>query len=176
VIAVYCIPHIRRWAFGIGLLALASGAAWAQTQINACDVASQGTVNQTDVNAIIAMTLGETPCTANIAGQGVCNAAVVQRVINASLGGACVTGYGAVAHYVSLSWTASTTPSVTYNVYRSTTSGSYSTPLASAGANTSYIDSAVAAGQTYYYVVTAVSGSTESAYSNPAAQAAIPTP
>jgi len=175
---MYLIPHIRRWAFQIGLLAIASGVAWTQTQVNACDVASQGTVNQADVTAIVNMTIGETPCptTVNIAGPGVCNAAVVQRVINAALGGACVTGYGAVPHYVTLNWTASTTPSVTYNVYRTTTSGVYAGALASAGAATTYTDSTVAAGQTYYYVVTAVSGSTESPKCAPAAQAIVTTP
>jgi hypothetical protein len=176
---VYSTPHIRRWAFRIGLLAMTSGVGW--TQVNSCDLAPPyGTVDAADVQAIINMTinmnLGLSPCTANIAGSAVCNAAVVQRVVNAALGGACLTGFGAVAHYVSLSWTASTTPNVTYNVYRTTTSGVYGAPLASAGAATTYTDSAVAAGQTYYYVVTAVSSTGgESVQSGPA-QATVPTP
>jgi len=146
--------------------------------LNACDLAAPyGTIDTADVQAAINMTLGISPCTANIAGAGVCNAAVVQRVINASLpGGMCVTGTGATPHSVSLKWTASTTPNVTYNVYRSTTSGSYSwAPLASAGAATSYTDYSVQAGVTYYYVVTAVSGSSESGRSNET-PATIPTP
>src|ERR1035437_8044779 len=101
---------------------MTSGVGW--TQVNSCDLAAPyGTIDAADVQAIINMTLGLSPCTANIAGAAVCNAAVVQRVVNAALGGACLTGFGAVAHYVSLSWTASTTPNVTYNVFRTTTSG-----------------------------------------------------
>ena len=153
---------------------MTSGAGWAQ--VNACDLAPPyGSVDAADVQAIINMTLGLSPCTASIAGAGVCDAAVVQRVVNAALGGACVTGLGAVAHYVSLSWTASTTPNVTYNVYRTTTSGVYSGPLVSTGTATIYTDFAVAAGQTYYYVVTADNSSGESAYSTPS-QATVPTP
>src|SRR5262252_3891472 len=111
------------------------------------------------------MTLGVSPCTANIAGANVCNVVVVQRVINASLGSGCLTSTG--IHSVSLTWTASTTPGVTYNIYRSTTSGSFPpTPLASTGTTTNYTDNSVVSGQTYYYVVTAVSGSTQSANSS----------
>jgi len=144
---------------------------------NACDLAAPyGTIDTSDVQAAINMTLGISPCTANIGGAGVCNAAVVQRVVNAALGGTCVTGYGVVAHYVTLNWTASVTPNVTYNIYRSTTSGVYpSTPLASVGAATAFTDYSVQAGVTYFYAVTSVSGSTESAYSSPA-QATILTP
>ena len=93
---MYSIPHIGRWAFRIGLLAIASGVGWAQ--INACELAPPyGTIDAADVPAITNMTLGLSPCTANIAGTGVCNAAVVQRVVNAALGGTCLTGYGAVS-------------------------------------------------------------------------------
>jgi hypothetical protein len=167
----------RRLALGIGLLTMTSGAGWAQ--INACDlVAPFGTVDAADVQAAINMTIGISPCTANIGGAGVCNAAVVQRVVNAALGGTCVTGVGAVAHYVSLSWTASTSPNITgYNVYRAATTGGPFTKLTSSlVAAASYVDSTVIAGQTYYYVTTAVDNTgAESAYSGQA-QAVIPTP
>lgn len=71
-------------------------------------------------------------------------------------------------HSVSLNWNASTTSNVVgYNVYRGTTSGSYSL-LNSMNSSTSYTDTAVQNGQTYYYVVTAVdSVGAESSYSNP---------
>ncbi len=145
---------------------------------SACDLATPyGTIDNNDVQAAINMTIGISPCTANIGGAGICNAAVVQRVINASLpGGTCVTGAGIVPHYVTLNWVASTTPNVTYNVYRSTTSGVYPpTPFASSGTATTYTDMTVTAGVTYYYVVTAVSGSSESGHSNET-PATIPTP
>ena len=78
---------------------------------------------------------------------------------------------GAGTHDVILSWTASTTSGVVgYNVYRGTTSGGESaTPLNSSPINgTTYSDETVQAGQTYYYVVTAVASDdgTQSAYSN----------
>jgi hypothetical protein len=78
---------------------------------------------------------------------------------------------GAGTHDVILSWTASTTPGVVgYNVFRGTTSGGpYPTELNSSPINgTTYCDSTVQAGQTYYYVITAVASNdvTQSADSN----------
>ena len=84
---------------------------------------------------------------------------------------------GTGIHDVVLSWTASTASGVTgYNVYRGTTSdGESSTPLnSSAITGTSYTDTNVQAGQTYYYVVTAIDGSTQSSDSNQAT-ATVPT-
>jgi hypothetical protein len=93
--------------------------------------------------------------------------------------GASVTGSGTPApqHSVSLSWNASTSTVAGYNVYRGSQSGGPYVAVTSApDASTSYIDSSVTAGQTYYYVVTAVdSGGTESVYSNQV-PAVIPTP
>jgi len=78
---------------------------------------------------------------------------------------------GAGTHDVILSWTASTTPGVVgYDVYRATTSGGpYPTELNSSPINgTTYTDDTAQAGQTYYYVVTAVASNdvTQSADSN----------
>jgi hypothetical protein len=85
----------------------------------------------------------------------------------------------AASHSVTLSWVASTSQSVAgYNIYRGTASGGpYSTKVNSAVINaTTFTDTAVLAGQTYYYVGTTmdVSGN-ESGYSNQAT-AVIPTP
>ena len=89
-----------------------------------CDLDRDGLVNMNDVQLAVNMALGLAPCTANIAGVGVCNIAVVQRVVNATLGGACVGGGGTVPHYVLLTWNASTSANVAgYNVYRGTVSG-----------------------------------------------------
>jgi Abnormal spindle-like microcephaly-assoc'd, ASPM-SPD-2-Hydin len=74
-------------------------------------------------------------------------------------------------HSVSLSWNPSTSTVVGYNLYRGTqTGGPYSTRLNSSPlSGTSYSDSNVVSGITYYYVSTAVdSTNTESAYSNEA--------
>jgi fibronectin type 3 domain-containing protein len=78
------------------------------------------------------------------------------------------TGVQLVQHTVALSWTASTSTVVGYNVYRSTTSGGPYTLLTNAPvAGTAYTDSTVQSGVTYFYVVTAVnSNGTESVYSN----------
>jgi len=77
------------------------------------------------------------------------------------------TGVQAVSHSVTLTWTASTSTVSGYNVYRSSVSGGPYTKLnSSLIASTTYVDSAVTSGQTYYYVVTSVdSSSVESANS-----------
>jgi centrosomal CEP192-like protein/ASPM-SPD-2-Hydin domain-containing protein len=86
------------------------------------------------------------------------------------------TGIAPPQHSVALSWS-ETSPVVGYNVYRGTTSGGPYTPINSAlDPTTAYTDNAVSAGQTYYYVTTAVDGSgSESGYSNQV-QAVVPTP
>ena len=94
-------------------------------------------------------------------------------VSNASNSPAVVSlsGGGVNAHYVDLSWTASTSSGVTgYNIYRGMTSGGPYTQLnASLVTGTAYTDSTAQAGQTYYYVTTAVDSSgAQSGYSNQA--------
>jgi hypothetical protein len=78
-------------------------------------------------------------------------------------------------HSVSLSWNASTSQVIGYNIYRRIgSSGSYTRLNPSINAITSYTDTSVQSGQTYDYVTTAVDASNmESAYSNEAT-AAIP--
>ena len=88
------------------------------------------------------------------------------------------TGTAAVQHSVSLSWVASTSSTVVgYNIYRGSVSGGPYTVLNSTpNASLTYTDMTVTAGQTYYYVVTAVDGSgNESVVSNEVA-VTIPTP
>ena len=79
-----------------------------------------------------------------------------------------LSGSGVLAHTATLNWTASTSTVIGYNVYRGTVSGGpYTLVNPSIVAGTQYVDSTVLAGQTYYYVATAVaSGSVESTYSN----------
>lgn len=71
---------------------------------------------------------------------------------------------------VTLSWEASSTTGVSYNVYRAMVSGGPYGKLNSAPIwATTYIDTAVRPTKTYYYVTTAVNtGGVESAYSNQA--------
>jgi len=75
---------------------------------------------------------------------------------------------------VSLAWTAST-GATSYNVKRAATNGGPYTTVASP-AGTSYTDTTVTNGTTYYYVVTAVSASGESANSNQASATPSATP
>jgi len=88
-----------------------------------------------------------------------------------------LTGSGTQAsqHSVALSWDASTSQVIGYNVYRRTgSSGSYTKLNPSLNTTTNYTDTSVQSGQTYDYVTTAVDvSSVESAYSNQAT-AAIP--
>jgi fibronectin type 3 domain-containing protein len=89
-----------------------------------------------------------------------------------------LSGSGAAPpqHLVTLSWAADTSTVAGYNVYRGTTSGGPYTQIYSLDANTTYTDSTVQSGSTYYYVVTAVGTSgAESGYSNQV-QAVVPSP
>ncbi len=82
-----------------------------------------------------------------------------------------------LTHSATLSWTASTSSVVGYNVYRATQSGGpYTMINAAPQPGTSYADLSVQAGQTYYYVLTAVDSSgTESVNSNEVT-AVVPSP
>jgi len=147
---------------------LMSVPAWAQIQINACDLNGDGVVNSADVTLAVNMTLGSPTCTADILAINVCNVVVVQRVINAALGGSCVAGN---PHTVTLNWTASVSPNlVSYNIYRGAVSGGPYVKIASVASSVvSYTDTTSLAGESYYYVVTAVDASNnESSYSNQA--------
>ena len=65
----------------------------------------------------------------------------------------------------SLTWDGST-HATSYNVYTSTTSGSYPYPPMSVGHNTSYTVTGLTPWYTYYFIVTAVNGNGETGYSN----------
>jgi HYDIN/CFA65/VesB family protein/centrosomal CEP192-like protein/ASPM-SPD-2-Hydin domain-containing protein len=91
-----------------------------------------------------------------------------------------LTGNGTAPppHNVDLSWAASSSTDVVgYNVYRATVSGGPFTKINTAlNATTAFVDNSVLAGQTYYYVTTAVDGTgLESGYSNQV-KTIIPTP
>src|SRR5581483_11640967 len=84
----------------------------------------------------------------------------LETVNNANITGVNFTAT-ALPPTVTLSWTASTSPNISgYNVYRGTVSGGpYSLISSSLVAGTSYVDTTVRDGQTYYYVTTAVDSS-----------------
>jgi hypothetical protein len=87
------------------------------------------------------------------------------------------TGIAATQHSVDLQWNPSTSSVVGYYVYRGSQTGGPYTLLSSAQVpGTTFTDLNVQAGQSYYYVVTAVdANSVQSVYSNEA-NAVIPTP
>ena len=78
------------------------------------------------------------------------------------------SGAAPVSHSVALSWAPSGSTYTGFNVYRGTTTGGpYTRVDSSTIPTTSYTDSGVASGQTYYYVATQVdSTGMESAYSS----------
>ena len=126
------------------------------TTSSACDVNKDGFINVLDAQVA-----------ANNAVS--CSTAAFQTFYSQVIAGilsSCPVTSG--LHTVALSWTASTTSGVTYNVYRGTTSGgeNYSSPVATGITGTSFTDCSVAPGQTYYYVIEAVSGTTSSAPSS----------
>jgi fibronectin type 3 domain-containing protein len=149
-----------------------SSSAWAQIQINACDLNADGVVNSADVTLAVNMDIGLSTCTADIVAVNTCNVVVVQRVINGIPPGTCVAGS---PHTVTLNWTASTTPNVSYNIYRSGTSNGTYNKIGSVGVGVlTYTDTTALAGETYFYVATAVdSSNNESAYSSPPVQATV---
>ena len=93
---------------------------------------------------------------------------------------ATVTGTGVAApvHTVNLTWSARTSPNVVgYNVYRSTgTTGNYTQINTVLNATTTYVDTSVVDGQTYYYKTTAVNSDNEESARSAAVEAVIPAP
>jgi fibronectin type 3 domain-containing protein len=83
----------------------------------------------------------------------------------------------AIQHHALLSWIASGSPVIGYKVYRGTQSGGPYALLSTGSINAeTFTDATVTSGQTYFYVVTAMSSAgLESAFSNEVA-AVIPTP
>jgi hypothetical protein len=147
------------FALLVGLLFAAPQFALSQ---NACDLDRNGTVNETDVNLARQMSLGQAACPGTFA-TGVCDVLMVQRVIHAALGNPCVP------RHAFLTWTASSSPNVAgYNVYRATVlAGPYARVNTDRVVGTTYTDSNIQAGVTYYYLARAVdAGGTESADSN----------
>jgi len=146
---------------------LLPGAMWAQ---NACDLNRSGAVDVVDVQLSVNMMLGLIPCTANVNGSGVCDRAVVDRIVSVALGGTC-------GRTVSLSWAASTSANVTgYNIYRASTAGGPYTKVNSAlVAGVSYTDSGIQIGQTYYYVARAVDSNNNESVNSNEAIAVVPT-
>ena len=154
----------------MGLVASVAASAWGQTG-NACDLNGSGTVTSADVDLAVNMSLGVSPCTANVISPGVCNVLVVQRIVNA-MTGACVTGNGRA---VELNWLASTTAGVVgYHVYRGTSLANLQQLTTVPVTGTRYVDNNVANGTTYVYVVRSVGSTGLLSVNSNAANAVVP--
>jgi cellulose 1,4-beta-cellobiosidase len=114
------------------------------------------------------------PVTSHTSPTQVLNTSTFDHVSPTNTLPAAPTGLAATAQAqrgkIKLTWTQSTSPNITNNkVYRSTTSGGPYTLVTSIAAATTYTDTGLTSGTTYYYVVTAVdSNGVESPYSNQA--------
>lgn len=98
-------------------------------------------------------------------------ASEVQNDMNSPLTGVMPAAPPSPSSAISLAWTASVSENVAgYNVYRATASGGpYSKQNTALIGTTSYLDSSVQSGDTFYYVATAVDTTgRESSYSNQA--------
>jgi hypothetical protein len=90
-----------------------------------------------------------------------------------------LTGNGTAPpqHSVDLTWNASTSNVTGYNIYRGGTSGGpYSQINSTLDSAASYIDNTVVAGNTYFYVTTAVDGNGVESVNSNQVQAVIPNP
>jgi fibronectin type 3 domain-containing protein len=105
--------------------------------------------------------------TPTVAGSATGSASVVSTAAN-SPASISLSGSGAQPHFVSLSWSDSSSGVVGYNVYSSTQPSGPATKLnATPVGTTAYTDNTVQSGQTYYYWITALDSSgDESAYSS----------
>jgi hypothetical protein len=133
---------------------------------------STGTVLAAGQTATLNVTFAPS-ATGSATGTATLTSNAANSPIKISLSGAAAQ---AVQHSVSLTWTDAATVAG-FNVYQAIVSGGLYTKLTSSlVASPNYTDTTVKAGQTYYYVVTAVdSNGMESIYSTPAS-AVIPTP
>jgi hypothetical protein len=85
------------------------------------------------------------------------------------------TGVASSTHSVALSWSASSSSVAGYNIYVSPSSaGPYSLLNSSPVPGTSYVDTNVLAGDTYYFRITSVSSSYQESAPSAAVQAVIP--
>jgi hypothetical protein len=81
------------------------------------------------------------------------------------------------AHSVSISWQVSSSPGVvTYNVYRSTTSGGPYTRVGWRVSGASFTDMGVQPGATYFYVVTSVTSSNVESVISSEVKTTVPSP
>ena len=109
--------------------------------------------------------------TAPVSGSLTVSSSAPNPILVVSLSGSGVQAAATPPPSVTLNWVASVSPVAGYTVFRSLVSGTtYAQVNPAAVTGTQYTDNSVQSGQTYFYVVAAVSPSgLESSYSNQAA-------
>jgi fibronectin type 3 domain-containing protein len=132
-------------------------------------IASPTTANYTDTTAVNGTTYYYVVSAVNGSGESA-NSSQVSATPSAPSNPNAPTNLTASAgrKKMTLTWTQSTSPNITSNnVYRATVSGGPYTLRATIAPATSYTDTGLTSGRTYYYVATAVNSSgLESPYSN----------
>ncbi|MEI9813413.1 MAG: Ig-like domain-containing protein [Acidobacteriota bacterium] len=143
---------------------------------NACDLTQDQTVNIVDVQLVVNMSLGTLPCSASINGVNSCSIVTVQRVVNATLGQGCSTDAMNGPRTATLTWAPPGGSGLAgYNIYRaSNLAGPYTKVNLALITGTTFSDTTVASGQTYFYVVTSVDGSGNQSANSNQTQALIP--
>jgi hypothetical protein len=123
-------------------------------------------------NASFSVTFGPTA-----AGSATGSLSIVSNATNSPTVSS-LSGMGVNQHTVTLTWVASTSPNITgYDVYRGDASGGPYTKLDSSPVTgTAYTDTTVEAGQTYYYVTTAVNSQGVQSSDSNQATAVVPSP
>jgi hypothetical protein len=110
--------------------------------------------------------------TGNLAGSLTITSNAKNSPITIALSG---TGVASAAHSVTLSWNSSSSTVAGYNVYVSSSSaGPYSLLNSSPVPSTSYVDTNVLAGDTYYFRITSVSASYQESAPSASVQAVVP--
>jgi hypothetical protein len=110
--------------------------------------------------------------TGSLAGRLTITSNAINSPVTIALSG---TGVSSSTHSVALSWTASSSSVAGYNVYVSPSSaGPYSLLNSSPVPSTSFVDTNVLSGDTYYFRITSVSSSYQESAPSAAVQAVIP--
>lgn len=135
-------------------------------------IASPTTTSYTDTTAVNGTTYYYVVAATNAAGTST-NSTQVSATPSAPTVPAAPSGLTATAgkRKISLAWNASS-GAISYNAKRSSVSGGPYTTIATGITTTSYTDSGLSTGSTYYYVVSAVNSVGESANSNQASATA----
>ncbi len=142
--------------------------------VNLANFSSTGTASeyqissatQTSIGSIGSVTVTNNSISATVPSQSI----TLFVIPAATAAPAAPTGLAATGGntQVTLNWTASS-GATSYDIYRGTTSGGESaTPIGTGVTSTSYVDTAVTNGTTYYYEVEAVNGAGSSGMSNEA--------